>query len=88
MGKRSRGLSRIPALHQVEPGQTLHVASALDERPPPVLDAPSSGLTTVVSDKDTTMATSPFSGVTPFAKPSPQQKFDLAADPDRSPLQT
>jgi hypothetical protein len=34
------------------------------------------------------MATSPFSGVTPFAKPSPQQKFDAAIDPDRSPLQT
>jgi hypothetical protein len=34
------------------------------------------------------MATSPFNGVAPFAKPSPQQKFDAAVDPDRSPLQT
>jgi len=34
------------------------------------------------------MATSPFSGVAPFAKPFPQQNFVAAIDPDRSPLQT
>lgn len=34
------------------------------------------------------MATSPFSGVAPFAKPSPQQKFHAAVGPDRSLLQT
>ena len=33
------------------------------------------------------MATSPFNGVAPFAKPS-LQNFVAAADPDRSPLQT
>jgi len=34
------------------------------------------------------MATSPFNGVAPFAKPSLQLNFVAAADPDRSPLQT
>jgi hypothetical protein len=34
------------------------------------------------------MATSPFSGVAPFAKPSPQQNSSCATDPDRSALQT
>ena len=34
------------------------------------------------------MATSPFSGVAPFAKPSPLHKFGRAADLDESPRQT